>query len=396
MFKSLKIIILFFTFSALIFSCSKDDSSNNTPSPPNDEESVIIIGAGAAGLAAAKKLEEAGYTYQILEATDHYGGRIQKNEDFADFPIDIGAEWIHADKSILNELIDVAGAEPDVETILYQPYDWYHYDGVEYNQIPEWQLDLYYASAIIEYKFKNTTWFDYVSEHFAQEVEQHIVYNSYVNKIDYSGEQVVVTTTNGTEYSTDKVILTVSLGVLKSNAITFVPALPDEKTAAVESVEFLPGIKLFMKFSEKFYPDIISFESPTGEKVYYDVAYFKEANDHILGLLSTGTSTEEYYALGDEQAIIDNVLAELDNLLGGVASQHYTGEYLLENWGQQVYTLGTWSNPSDNCPPDLKTPVDDKLFFAGETYDVDDSNYLRGSVQGAIKSGYNAATAIID
>ena len=62
--------------------------------PTNFDGKVIIVGAGAAGLAAAKKLEEAGIRYQILEATDHYGGRIQKNEDFADFPIDLGAEWI--------------------------------------------------------------------------------------------------------------------------------------------------------------------------------------------------------------------------------------------------------------------------------------------------------------
>ena len=121
MFKSLKISILLFTFSLLIFSCSKDDNSDSPISPPSepDKENVIIIGAGAAGLAAAKKLEEAGYAYQILEATDHYGGRIQKNEDFADFPIDLGAEWIHTDKSILNELIGSFEPEPDVETILY-------------------------------------------------------------------------------------------------------------------------------------------------------------------------------------------------------------------------------------------------------------------------------------
>ena len=84
---------------------------------------VIIVGAGAAGLAAAKRLEEEGVSYQILEATDKFGGRIQKNENFADFPIDLGAEWIHADKSLLNYLINKPGTEPNVETILYQPLD---------------------------------------------------------------------------------------------------------------------------------------------------------------------------------------------------------------------------------------------------------------------------------
>ena len=42
------------------------------------EGQIIIVGAGASGLAAAKKLEKNGIEYLILEASDHYGWRIQK------------------------------------------------------------------------------------------------------------------------------------------------------------------------------------------------------------------------------------------------------------------------------------------------------------------------------
>lgn len=59
---------------------------------------IIIVGAVASELAAAKKLEEEEISYQILEATYKVGVKIQKNETFADFPIDLGAEWIHEDK----------------------------------------------------------------------------------------------------------------------------------------------------------------------------------------------------------------------------------------------------------------------------------------------------------
>ena len=65
---------------------------------------VIIIGVGASGLAAAKILEQNGIDYQILEATDRYSGRLKKVEGFADFPIDIEAEWIHNKAQILNKL----------------------------------------------------------------------------------------------------------------------------------------------------------------------------------------------------------------------------------------------------------------------------------------------------
>ena len=361
---------------------------------------VIIVGAGAAGLAAAKKLEEAGITYQILEATDHYGGRIQKEEDFADFPIDLGAEWIHTEKSILNELIGSSEPEPDVETILYQPTDVYEFDGTNYDKIPVFFMLAFYADYFKEYKFKNITWYDYINENFAEFVKQHIVYNAKVSTIDYSGEQVIVTTANGTEYLADKVISTVSLGVLKSNFISFIPGLPSAQKAAIESVEFLPGLKLFMKFSQKFYPDVISAETPTGEKTYYDVAYQKEANDHVLGLLSVGASTEAYYQLGNSQAIVDAVLAELDGIYDGAASQSYTGEFIMKNWGQEINTLGSWTDPAEVCPEDLKASPEDKVYFAGATFgdifDVENTTNIRGSVQAAILSGYDVVDKILE
>ena len=111
----------------------------------------------------------------------------------------------------------------------------------------------YYADYIKEYKFKNTTWYDFINENFAQDVAQNIIYSSKVTSVDYTGDQVLLTTENGTEYQADKVILTVSVGVLKSNAITFIPSLPTEKIAAIQAVEYLPGFKLFMKFSDQFY-----------------------------------------------------------------------------------------------------------------------------------------------
>jgi len=214
------ILLLFFATSFM--ACEKNDESNPPGNNNNQfEGNIIIVGAGASGLAAAKKLEENGISYQILEATDKLGGRIQKNEDFADFPIDLGAEWIHEDKSILNYLINQSGSEPNVETILYQPMDVYAEVSGSIWQIPTQDMEEYYADYIKEYKFKSTTWNDFIYENFAQSAEQNIVYNSKVTTIDYTGNKVVLTTENGTEYQADKVIITVSLGVLKSNAISF-------------------------------------------------------------------------------------------------------------------------------------------------------------------------------
>ena len=293
---------------------------------PNDKK-VIIVGAGAAGLAAAKMLDDNGIEYVVLEATDHFGGRLKKNDAFSDFPIDLGAEWIHEDKSILNYLINQPGCEPNVETILYQPMNVQEGLGdASLSQISNQDMIDYYADYITEYKFKNTTWYDFINENFALQVEQNIIYNSKVTTIDYSQDQVVLTTEDGIIYEADKVILTVSVGVLKSNAINFNPPLPAEKITAIEDVEFFPGFKLFMKFSDQFYPDVIT--SKKEEKTYYDVAYGKESQDHVLCLLSHGPSTEDYYLLGNTDAIVNSAIQELDGYFNGLASQNYLGSYI--------------------------------------------------------------------
>ena len=206
---SLLFLILPFSFMA----CNKDENPNTSGNTENElqgniengfQGNVIIVGAGASGLAAAKKLEEEGISYQILEATDKLGGRIQKNENFADFPIDLGAEWIHEDKSILNFLIDQPGNEPNVETILYQPMNVQQVVDNIISQIPNEEMIDYYAGYITEYKFKNTTWYDFIHENFALNIEQNIIYNARITTIDYTGDQVVLTTENGMEYKAEK------------------------------------------------------------------------------------------------------------------------------------------------------------------------------------------------
>jgi monoamine oxidase len=394
------VLLLFLNLALSVMSCSKEEKSVNVKS--EFQGNVIIVGAGAAGLAAAKKLEEKGIGYQILETTDKVGGRIQKNENFADFPIDLGAEWIHEDKSILNYLINQPENEPNIETILYQPMNVQQVVGNTISQIPNQDMIDYYADYITEYKFKNTTWYDYIDENFAQNIEQNIIYNSKVTTVDYTGNKVVLTTENGTEYQADKVILTVSVGVLKSNAISFNPPLSLEKTTAIQDVEFLPGFKLFMKFSDQFYPDVITCETSSGEKTYYDVAYGKESEDHVLGLLSTGTSAEEYYTLGSSDEIVTSVLKELDTYYNGLASQNYVNSYLYKDWSQQAHVQGTWTSDAEASSNTLNTSIDDKVYFAGETYNeygisqVNGFYIIRGSVQSAILSGYEVVYRVLE
>jgi len=70
---------------------------------------VIVIGAGAAGIAAARKLMEAGKRVMVLEARDRLGGRVWTVE-FSDVALDLGAAWVHGyERNPLSERARAAG-----------------------------------------------------------------------------------------------------------------------------------------------------------------------------------------------------------------------------------------------------------------------------------------------
>ncbi|MCR9248827.1 MAG: FAD-dependent oxidoreductase [bacterium] len=348
---------------------------------------VIIIGAGASGLAAAKILEQNNIDYQILEATDRYGGRLKKVEGFADFPIDIGAEWIHNKPQVLNKLKGKKDNEITEELISYRLESSALWDGKALKPVSKKKLDDYFEG-FTEYKFKNSTWFDFVDKNFAQEVKHKIQYNSPVIAIDYSKDKVELTIKGGQKVIADKVLVTVSVGVLKSGAIKFTPNLDSKKMQAIQSVSYLPGFKLALKFSQTFYPNVVSCKTEKGDKEFYDYAYKKDSKNHILGLLSTGSSAEEYYKLETQEAIVDSVLSELNLMFDGKASKYYTGEFLYQDWGNHQHTLGTWSTSLFNRSilEELNRPLGQKIYFAGGANDM----YRQGGVPGAIMSGYTA------
>ncbi len=354
---------------------------------------VIIIGAGASGLAAAKVLEQNNIDYIILEATNRYGGRLKKDTTIADFPIDIGAEWIHSAPVVLNILKGKKGYYIDEELIPYKLKSTANWDGKKYTENPTWENNAMY-SFMPESKFKNSTWYDFVNKNIAQTVTHKIKYNSPVSEIDHLGDKIMIKTQHGQSYKADKVLVTVSVGVLKSGLIKFTPELDIKKKKAIKDISFHPGFKVALKFSEKFYPDAINCKVKDGEKVFYDIAFGKDTKSNILGFLCTGNVSQNYYALISEEKIIHALIKELDMMFDGKASASYASEYLLENWGKHKFTRGTWTQAMQEKGSHLEMlnqPINNKIYFAGEINDP----YKQMGVPGAILSGYYSVDKLL-
>lgn len=350
---------------------------------------VLIVGAGPAGLAAAKVLEQNEVSYTVLEATDRIGGRLKKDTTLADFPIDLGAEWIHSHPMVLNRMKGKMGDEVDEALIPYRLESSSTWDGKELQPLTDRFMQRYYEF-MPESKFKHSTWYDFVMDHIGHDVADQVTLLSPVSRVDCSRDKIQIFTATGQRYEADKVIMAVPVGVLQNGAIEFDPPLSTDRIEALGRIDFLTGFKMFLRFDECFYPNVVTCKVESGEKAYYDVAYKKDASSHVLALLVQGALANDYFELGSEEAMVQAALDELDVMFDGAASIHYTGDYRLENWGQKPYIEGTWTTAYRERALDLKTirqPHGSRVYFAGEIFD----SHRQMGVPGAVLSGFDAA-----
>ena len=347
----------------------------------SDVGKVIIIGAGAAGMAAGYLLQQRGVEFEILEASSTYGGRMKRTTEFANFPIPLGAEWIHVEPDILQEIVNDDSIDVDIQTKMYDPeVDYALVEGEEYSM-----EDIGFT---IDSKFINATWFDFFEQYILPFVADRITYNAIVNVIDYSAETIQVQTQNQT-YSADSVIITVPVKLLQNGAITFTPALPDDKQDAIDNVRVWGGCKAFIEFSEKFWPAAVAFDitPEAGQKLYYDASYGQNTTQHVLGLFAVGTGTLPYVQLNDED-LIAYILNELDELSDGIASPRYV-KHIFQNWDAEPFANGAYVFDHEDWRTvrRLGQNVDNRLFFAGTSYTTGDD---WGSVHTATRSARRA------
>jgi len=217
-----------------------------------------------------------------------------------------------------------------------------------------------------------------------------ILYSTPAKLVEYSNDDVIVTTTNEVQYKAKHVIITASINVLKSNIIQFQPPLPKSKTKALNRLDMGQHGKIILTFSDKFWKtNKIAFvaSDSTESTDYYDLTYAYNIPT-LMGFFSGGSPL---YDRSDADLL--NVCLEQLSVVFNIDLPQPT-DYVISRWEDDPYTLGAYTYiPVGANFKDIKTlsrNVEDKVFFAGEgTHHKHFAN-----THGALLSGIRAAQEI--
>ncbi|PKU72856.1 putative polyamine oxidase 2 [Dendrobium catenatum] len=271
-----------------------------------------------------------------------------------------------------------------------------------------------------------------------------------VSKIvrDKMGVEVIVD--NGKSFVADAVVITVPLGVLKSNSIKFEPRLPNWKEEAIKDIGVGTENKIALHFDRVFWPSVefLGVVSSSTYSCSYFLNLHKATGHPVLVYMPAGQLAHDLEKLTDEAAasfafqqlkqILPDaskpptdrkpsvsklaVLSALDTRARPSLPPHKPNswlpsqtthdlipvlywigsndgnwsllvakiQYLVSHWGTDVNSLGSYSYDTVGKPhylfERLRIPVDN-LFFAGEATSLD----YTGTVHGAFSTGLMAA-----
>jgi monoamine oxidase len=405
---------------------------------------VAVVGAGAAGIGAAMTLGALGLKVAVLEARTRAGGRGHTVCIDGD-PADLGCEWLHeAERNPWRAIAEEAGWAIDGR----EP-DWTDRFGIHQLSGPD-RMDLGRAfgrfwSAIDEAAERGDRgapdlpvaavlprdegrWrpaFDAVTSFLSgagiaemsavdagrydgeganwrpvagyggliasRAVGLPVTYGTPVEAIDLTGPRVALTTPRG-RVEAQAVVLTASVGVLRSGAVRLSPALPDGTASALDGLAMGHVAKLFLRVEGRPWGDLGSDAMVLGS--------FGQARTGSYTLGPMGRPLVQGYFGGDlardlEAAGLEATAAfAIDELAGifGTAVRRCLRPAVVSTWSRDPLALGAYSyaRPGGaNGRSALAVPVLDRLFIAGEAC----SRAAYGTAHGALTSGVEAARA---
>ena len=215
--------------------------------------------------------------------------------------------------------------------------------------------------------------------------------NTRADRVSWSGKTATVDTSRGT-LNGRSILITVSTGMLASGQIEFTPGLPDWKIAAVMGLPTATENKVCLHFDrDVFGPDGRGYHCTWNNNG--DTGGF-EAN--VMGLNTTVSFIGGRFAIWLEkqgqQAAEEYAIARVSEVFGNDIRKHVTRS-IVTAWSTEPWTLGSYTCAlagQAHQRNQLATPLDEKIFFAGEATTIGDHS----CAQGAFNSGIRAAREI--
>ncbi|CAF1195538.1 unnamed protein product [Adineta ricciae] len=237
-------------------------------------------------------------------------------------------------------------------------------------------------------------------------VKQHklsIRLNTLVKHIDIRNSDRIVINTALDDYPIvcRRVLITIPLGCLKKETITFEPPLPEWKRNAIAQMGFGVLNKIVLQFSDCFWDPtkryILRTCNEPRSRFHYVVCLPPPSN--ILILFVSGNDACALETLTDSETIqlatcfLQRIFPEsfVPNVI----------KYKITRWFKDSLSFGSYSNyavgTNENTIELLaRTTANDRIHWAGEHTNIDDKTdqWTMGCVQSAFQSGQRAALSI--
>jgi monoamine oxidase len=412
---------------------------------------VAVIGAGVAGLAAAASLRRAGRSCIVLEAGNRIGGRAFTEHPAAfggRTPFDHGASWLH--DAGRNPLIALARAHG--ETVRPDaPWDdrvrlltetgarasMPEYEAAEQRwrnavtaklagpdcslaeaaepvatdpwtpTIENWEGAIIAAADADDLSLRDWHTNELDGENFVAPhglgatlsrclgaAAGRVILRTKVTAITARADFLDISTESGDVLRASSVIVTVSTGVLRAGAITFNPALPAEKLAALGGLPMGLLTKIALKASgtERLGlppgTDVVRRVQNRGAPGL-SIIFWPDGTDLAIGFVG---GRGAWHIAGHPQDAVEMIRAEIGAALGSRARHAFADDALVTGWGTDPAFLGAYAYATPGnagARAALATPIwNGRLSFAGEACAGDG---LAGTVAGAYLSGRRAA-----
>ncbi|XP_024022040.1 polyamine oxidase 1 [Morus notabilis] len=224
-------------------------------------------------------------------------------------------------------------------------------------------------------------------------LDSRLKLNKVVRELQHSRNGVTVITEDGSVYDADYVVLSVSIGVLQSDLISFNPSLPRWKTEAIQQCDVMVYTKIFLKFPYKFWPCgpgkefFIYAHERRGYYTFWQHMENAYPGSNILVVTLTNGESKRVEAQPDGETLKE-AMEVLRNMFGPDIPD--ATDILVPRWYNNRFQRGSYSNypiiTNDQDFHDIKTPVG-RIFFTGEHTSERFSGYVHGGYLAGIGTG---------